>query len=221
MNSIKNVKKQIDSIITILVETNMSVHQNFPVIKEYKNNVSKIEWSEVKNLSISLKNIEYEKMYNELYKNEDYTIQLIDGCLLQLQYTFKDEELHSHRLAMFPSSKLYNFEDEPELYCEDEIYADIVDRKLLKFPIRFDYSADAVESVFEHPLSHATLGQYKNCRIPVYGPLSPNVFISFVLKNFYNTYYNKIFANKNKITECKKIESIVESEKNDLHFNIG
>lgn len=40
-------------------------------------------------------------------------------------------------------------------------------------------------------LSHLTIGQYKNCRIPVVRPLTPSQFITFILRNFYHTAYNK------------------------------
>lgn len=38
-----------------------------------------------------------------------------------------------------------------------------------------------------NPMSHLTLGQYENCRIPVSSAISPYQFISFVMKNFYRT----------------------------------
>ncbi|MBR8159485.1 DUF2290 domain-containing protein [Burkholderia cenocepacia] len=80
------------------------------------------------------------------------------------------------------------YQNEPEIYEEDQIYADILAKNVVPFPIRFDF--DISEKLFKpllHPRSHLTLGQYKNCRIPVTAPLSPIVFVQFILSNLYAT----------------------------------
>jgi len=51
--------------------------------------------------------------------------------------------------------------------------------------VRADYSRDEIESEVHHPYCHLTLGQYKNCRIPIEKPISPNQFMTFILENFY------------------------------------
>jgi hypothetical protein len=51
--------------------------------------------------------------------------------------------------------------------------------------IRADYNKDDVISKVHHPYSHITLGEYKNCRIPVNKPISPLSFVNFVLEHFY------------------------------------
>lgn len=65
-----------------------------------------------------------------------------------------------------------------------------------------------------------TLGQYENCRIPAYGPISPEIFMEFVLENFYNTYYTKVYSSKSINKRCSNILTIREKENNKLHFNI-
>ena len=55
MNNIKSVKEEIEAIIRTLVESNMSVFQNYPIIKN-KGRQKCLEWSSITNLSISLKN---------------------------------------------------------------------------------------------------------------------------------------------------------------------
>lgn len=69
---------------------------------------------------------------------------------------------------------------------------DVVDPRIVVSPMRFDYDgrADIAKNI-EHPLSHLTIGQYQNCRIPVSRPLMPSQFISFIIRNFYHTAYHK------------------------------
>lgn len=219
MNSIMNVKKDIEGIIGLLVQEGLSVYQNYPVIKQMSEGFQTVEWSNIINLSVTLKNISYEDVYNEIDKNKDYTIKLIDGNIVQMQYTYHNNHLFSHRLAMFPSPTLLSFEDDPEIYEKDEMFGDILARNIVSVPIRFDYSKNDIESEHEHPKSHVTLGQYKNCRIPAYGPISPVIFIQFVLKNFYNSIYNTYI--KGSLTGgCKNYKTIRVSETKELHFNV-
>ncbi len=53
-------------------------------------------------------------------------------------------------------------------------------------PLRIDYNANGRELPFAHPKCHMTLGQYRGCRIPVSAPLTPHLFMDFVLRNFYD-----------------------------------
>lgn len=52
MNNINSVKKEIDSIINFLVQSGMSVYQQYPIIKSCTGAVKKLEWSNITNLSI-------------------------------------------------------------------------------------------------------------------------------------------------------------------------
>jgi hypothetical protein len=73
-----------------------------------------------------------------------------------------------------------------------------------------------------HPASHLTLGQYENCRIPVSGPLGPNSFGMFILRNFYCRAYTK---NKNtfdrRSTALVRNESISKAERRLTHLVHG
>lgn len=220
MNNINHVKKEIESIISILVQSGMSVYQQYPIIKQCDNSMQKLEWKNITNLSVCLKNLEYNEIYSEINKNKDYTIKLIDGNIIQMMYVFKNNKLYSHRLAMFPSPDLETFQDSPEIYEKDEIYADIIRKEIVAFPIRFDYSIEEIESSHEHPYSHVSLGEYKNCRIPAYGPISPTVFMNFVLENFYNTFFLKVYKHENKKSLCNNIFTLRDNERQKVHFNI-
>lgn len=218
-NSI-NVYKEITNIVTILIRNSLADNINHPVKKTLRDGSESIEWGSITNIAISLKNIAYKDIYDELDKNRDYTIKLVDGALIHIMYKFKDGELHSHRLAFYPSPYLESYQNEPEIYDEDEIYADIIYKNIVAFPIRFDYNKEEVESEFPHPKSHGTLGQYKNCRIAVYGPISPSIFIEFIFKNFYGKAYYEFLEN-NLTRLCKSFDTINKNEMENIHFSMS
>jgi hypothetical protein len=117
---------------------------------------------------------------------------MLDGALITLRYRFSAGLVSEHSLSYFPSPDLEHFQNDPELYLSDEIYADVVARNIVPFPVRFDFNGDRRRFVeIDHPYSHLTLGQYQNCRIPVCSPVSPLTFGAFILRNFYNTAFRK------------------------------
>ena len=103
-----------------------------------------------------------------------------------MMYRFRSAIIVRHRLAFFPSPDLLEYQNNNELYDDDEIYGDIIQKNVVTTPIRFDFDRAAFID-YEHPMSHLTIGQYQNCRIPVSGPLDPFHFLNFILRAFYNT----------------------------------
>ena len=134
-----------------------------------------------------MKNIDYGDIYNILEKDNNYTLKLIDGSLVQMMYKFdRNNEIISHRLAFFPSINLQPLEVDHELYSKFDLYADILKKNTLPTIFRFDFDLDPDLYVeIDHAKSHVTFGQFENCRIPSSGPVSPNKFIDFILRNFY------------------------------------
>jgi hypothetical protein len=57
---------------------------------------------------------------------------------------------------------LEEFQNNPDVYLEDELYADVIAKCNV-------------------PFSYLTLGHYENCRIPVTAPLTPHWSIDFIL----------------------------------------
>jgi hypothetical protein len=115
-----------------------------------------------------------------------------DGALLQLRYMFRHGSLERHVLGFFPAPHLEEFQNNPEIYLEDAVYADVVARNIVPCPLRFDYDPrEGVHKPVEHPKSHLTVGQYANCRIPVSSPLTPFWFAVFILRNFYHTAFTQ------------------------------
>ena len=182
-------QKQITDLTVKLVEMGLCDEQNFPAI-HIRGSETSITVSGSPEFSIALRNLEYKKIYEELDRSRSFNMRMLDGGLVQLLYTFKNDHVDSHHLAYFPSPDLEAFQNDPDVYLEDQIYADILAKNIVPFPIRFDFDlADNKHIDVVHPKSHLTLGQYKNCRIPVVAPLSPVAFITFLLRNFYNTAY--------------------------------
>ncbi len=218
MTNYRDIHRQINTITQKLISVGLSVKQKPPLCNSIGRNSYEISYPGMQDLSIVLKNVEYSEMYRELDKHGNYNIKMIDGALLQLLYTYNKSELSSHRLAFFPSPFLYDFQNEPELYETDEIYADIIAKNILPVPIRFDYDPGNFQEL-DHPRCHLTLGQFKNCRIPVCSPITPSAFISFILRSFYNT-ASKKFTDELNFSSNLFDESITLAEKKLLHLAI-
>lgn len=213
------IYKQIQNLTADLIGTGICDDQNFPNIIEKAGNVKEISIGKV-NSTIFLKNIAYEEMYREMKKIRAFNMQLIDGAMILMQYRFCNENIVACRLSFFPSPNLHEFQNCPEVYLEDEIYTEVVDKRIVSFPIRFDFdSDDAVVKEIEHPKSHLTLGQYKNCRIPVSSAITPYYFLSFIIGNFYHTAYKK-YSSKLTFFKDGFEETIVDAERELMYVNV-
>ncbi len=179
------IYKQVSTITETLIETGLCIAQNFPVNNKGKHE-GLVSFNGSNKISISLKNLPYSSIYDELLKEKCYNLCLIDGALIQMQYRFVKKALVAHRLAYFPSPYLESYKTAQETYTKDFIYGDVVKDSIVPFSIRFDYSDDDVDfKEHFHSKTHLTLGEFKQCRIPVSSPLSPCAFISIILKHFY------------------------------------
>lgn len=205
--------KQIEKITAKLIEIGLSAEQNFP-----SNQLGRISYTGMQDISIAMKNIAYEEIYKKLEETKNYNIKMLDGALIQLLYSFENKKLISHRLAFFPAPNLESFQNEPEIYEDDEIYADILGKNIVTFPIRFDYDPENFIEI-DHPKTHVTLGQYKNCRIPVSEPLTPELFITFILRNFYYPAFHKHTLKFN-LSQHRFPKTITEIEKSILHIGM-
>ncbi|TAK54389.1 MAG: DUF2290 domain-containing protein [Bacteroidetes bacterium] len=166
--------------------------QNYPVMRQIGASLWQITIGEKGDYSIALRNLPYREIYQSYYEEKLFNFQMIDGALIQMFYEFDNNVITYHRLTFFPSPDLDEYQNNPEIYEQDEIFADIIRKGIVSFPIRFDYNFSEDSHVdIEHPKSHLTLGQYQNCRIPVCSPLTPHIFLEFILRNFYNTGYKK------------------------------
>nr|WP_286185748.1 DUF2290 domain-containing protein [Escherichia ruysiae] len=103
---------------------------------------------------------------------------------------------------------------------DDCIYVEILDKRVIPVAVRFDY--DCTPGTFKdlvHPKSHLTLGQYENCRIPVCSPITPSLFIEFILRSFYNTALMN-FSDKINLKMKRFQETATILEKDRIHIRV-
>ena len=160
----------------------------------------------------------YEEIYRDLADSRAFNVKMLDGALVQMTYKFARGNLLNHRLAFFPSPSLTEFQNDPQSYFDDDLYADIVAANIVHVPLRFDYDAsEELHEVLNHPKAHLTLGQYGNCRIPVTAPLTPLQFIDFLLRNFYHTVHRN-YAAKLPKASARFPDSIASEERRVVHI---
>lgn len=214
----EQTKKQIDDLTADLIESGLSSRQHFAVRKDHAGEIVEITTEKYQDTAIFLKNISYSSLYKEVMERELFNILMVDGAVLQLQYLFKAGIIQRHRLAFFPSPSLEEFQNNYEVYETDEIYADIIMKSIYPAPLRFDFDREAAVDI-DHPMSHLTLGQYSNCRIPVASPLSPFIFIQFILKSFYNVGFKKYCSNLKQFSE-RFDHTMTDNEVKMVHMRI-
>ncbi|MEA3252687.1 MAG: DUF2290 domain-containing protein [Pseudomonadota bacterium] len=220
MSTPDQIYSQITTLTSDLIGVGLCDRQNYPSKKTFRDNVVEVSSGSSEGIALALKEISYIDLYNELDRLSSYGIKMLDGALISFDYRFKKNELCSHRLAFFPSPYVEEFQNNPEVYLEDEVYAEVVSKCIVPFPLRFDYDIDpeSFREVF-HPKSHLTLGQYKNCRIPVSAGLTPFRFLDFILRNFYHTSFSVYSCNLTGFEQSFNT-SIYESERKLVHVNV-
>ena len=220
MPTANQIVVQINRLVGHLVETGLSDDQRYAFQRQVANGLVHVTFGNARIVASALRNVSYDEIYQNFVEERAYNVKMLDGALLQLMYIFANNELQRHRLAFFPAPHLEEFQNNPEIYLEDEVYADVVAKNIVPFPIRFDYDVrDDVHQDSAHPKSHLTLGQYQNCRIPVSSPLTPYWFVDFILRNFYHTAFNR-YADNLSIGSTYFDESIAPSERNVIHITV-
>lgn len=215
-----DISSQIRAITSDLIKLGLCDDQSFPSIRNNDAEIIEVGLSKVIDLSIVLKNIPYQDLYEELSSTRAFNLKMLDGALIQMMYIFKRQQIKAHRLAFFPSPNLEEYQNNPEVYSTESVYADVIERNVVTFPVRFDFdNCEKTAKPITHPRSHLTLGQYKNCRIPVSSALSPCSFIHFILRNFYNTAFRDFCENITFSQECFP-NSLFEEEQSISHLLI-
>ena len=188
--------------------------QNVAFQRTARDGHKEITFKGAEHIQVALRDRSYKEIYQELAQERAYNAKMLDGALLQMMYRFDGDTLQRHRLAFFSAPHLEEFQNNPDIYLEDEIYADVVAKNIVSFPLRFDY--DIRNHGLTHPKSHLSLGQYKGCRIPVSAPLTPFWFVDFILRNFYHTASSQYIAGLPAHDQGFP-ESINSNEQNTIH----
>jgi len=214
----QTINAQLRNLTINLVRLGLAIDQNWPV---FKSSERVIRWQNFKNIAFTLKDEPYEKVYEECKKNRDYNFLLLDGAMIQMLYKFDNRDnLIGHILSFYPHYDFARFQDFPdeyeELFYGTKHFTDILEGKAITFPLRFDFSQEHTE--FIHPMVHATLGNYRDCRIPISKPVSPYRFISFILRNFYSVKFYNLNLSEEFEDNLTFDDTITENEKGLLHF---
>ena len=213
----RQIREQINELVSYLVEIGIADDQAFAFQRSMKGNRVQITFEGSEHISIALKkNRAYDEIYQDIAQARAYNLKMLDGALIQMMYEFAGPTLQRHRLAFFPALHLEDFQNDPDLYLEDAIYADVVAKNIVSFPVRFDCDAHEEQQEFVHPKSHLTLGQYENCRIPVTAPVTPFWFVDFILRNFYHTAFQR-YADGLPDRGDAFAESILPTERDVIH----
>lgn len=215
----RQIAAEINRLVSYLVETGLADDQRFALQKTVDGNLHEVTFQGSEHVPFALRNRPYEEIYQHLMQQRAYNVKMLDGALIQMMYTFGGEGLRRHRLAFFSAPHLEDFQNEPEIYLDDELYADVVAKSVVSFPLRFDYHDGQGGEELVHPKAHLTLGQYRNCRIPVTAPMSPFWFMDFVLRNFYHTAFQK-FADRLPRQSDNFAPSIRQEEQAIVHLSI-
>lgn len=221
MSSPGRIERQINDLVTCLVRASLSNLECYAFRRPHGADLEEVtSFKDNDYVSSAMKDRPYDEIYQSLVEKRAYIVMMLDGALIQMTYMFSGGVLQRHRLAFFPAPSLEEFQNNPDVYLEDEIYADVVAKNIVPFPIRFDYdNRERVHTELKHPKSHLTLGQYRNCRIPVTAPVSPSWFIDFVLRNFYHTAFAR-YAENLPLGGDSFAESILPAERNVIHVAI-
>lgn len=171
-------------------------------------------------VSAAMKNQDYRRIYRHFVEERAYSAVMLDNAIVQIMYRFEGRKLMAHRLAFFPAPKLEEFQNVPEWYLRDEVFVDVVARTTTPTLVRFDYDAsEARYRPVTHPKSHLTLGRYEGCRIPVSAPLTPDRFMDFVLRNFYDTTERR-YSNDLSRSTVRLPDTIDPRERGVLHVAV-
>ena len=184
----RKVVQEINRATAALVESGLADDQNPAYETQVGTGEYLVRYPRYATIGSAPRNTPYGETYRGLRRMRSFNVLMLDGAMLQMEYEFRDRRLMRHRLAFLPSPDLLEYQNHPEIYLQERMYADVVEKSVVTVPCRFDYDNRVGVAVdLEHPVSHLTLGQYTACRIPVSSGVTPHAFIDFVLRSFYNT----------------------------------
>lgn len=214
---IRDCHQEIENLTSLLIEEGIAESFNPPIIVK-DGGVTDVVFQNGKDISVALKSLPYADIHAEMIGRKMFNFRFADDAFVQMSYRFEaGGGLLKHRLAYYPSPTFEPYQNEPEIYEEDLIFADVVDKGVLPIPVRFDYDPGSFVEV-QHPSSHLTFGMYKNCRIPVVSPLRPTYFMHFILSSFYRKRFDEMDRSLKFSDVDKPPHSATAKEKVVLHI---
>jgi hypothetical protein len=212
MSRIANkIRADIATLTTQLIHCGICFDQTFPECKKV-DDLHLVSWEAMTSFSHALRNIDAIRIYEKFIRDKSYNFVLRDGSLIQLLYTFRNEDLISHRLCYFPY---------PEKITQEQGDFDEIFSGFERGPmIRIDFSSELHEDFF-HSHTHLHLGSLENCRIPTSAPVGPNVFVLFILRNFYPELAQKYLSMFPLERGEKFVTSIQPVELKEIHIGLA
>ena len=152
-------------------------------------------------------------LYSQLYQSNQFNIEFADGSILLFECTIERKNIIKQRIVfikIFDNLVAINADKNSWEYYQ----ANDDEKNQLSFPIllRVDYNAN--EQKNDHPISHLTISNIENCRIPIVANWGIDRFIEFVIHEFFHRYdicFDKIDFDS----------TIKEIEKKRIHINWG
>jgi hypothetical protein len=180
----REIVREINRLTTDLVATGLLDDQNWPTVRTHQGTDYVSVPTSVGSAVLKYKS--YTSLYSEVREGRAFNLLFLDGAMLQMDYEFRGSQIIRHRLSFLPSPDLLEYQTAPDTYFDEQLFADIVGPQVHPVALRLDFDdREGVAQNILHPTSHMTLGQYNNCRIPITGPVSPGIFLDFIVRSFY------------------------------------
>ena len=158
------------------------------------------------------KHLPIETIMDTLLEKKEYNILLYDRSIIQYEFIIERGKIIKERLIFI---KKHNYLWSKEEIADKDMENFEIDwfEEELGIPvvIRIDYDQENHIDII-HPITHMTLSNYEECRIPMMGSVSLYNFINFIL----NFFYNDSLSFKSKF-EGNDI-TITDNEKKRVHF---
>ena len=178
-------------------------NEQITITRENKENESNILFD---------KQISIDDIMKELLYQREYNILFYDRSIIQYEFLIENGKIKKERLIFI---KKHNYLWSKEEISEKELHDIELDwfqeENGIPTIIRIDYDTENFEDVL-HPITHMTLSNYDECRIPMMGAMSLYNFINFVL----NFFYNESLSFKSAFSEVDI--TISDNERKRLHF---
>ena len=185
MPTSQEIVRQITGITNYVIRQGLADDFNMPILNQLGTGFREISFPNADRISLDLKGNPYEDVYQDWLEHRAFNILVPMGGMIQLMYTFNRRSLIGHRLAFYPSFRLEGDQGDESTFEENEYSWFPADDSGTPFSVRFDYNADmTIHEDIRHPRAHLTLGNRQHCRVPVTAPITPGVFVNFVLRNF-------------------------------------
>lgn len=217
--TVSTIFGEITSITEYLVTKSLVDDQNFPIKTQPAKDVVEVSYPQSSLArSSTLTPQPYSDTYHEQLNARAFNLKMLDGALIQISYAFEKANIAAARLAYLPSPDLVEYQNDPELYEQDEMFAEVVDRRVSTVPFRFDFDPGRHIDI-HHPSCHLTLGMFKNCRIATVAAPTPGLFVDFILRSFYNTALRKLSDGLPKRTHRFR-PTITAQERQNVHIGV-